>query len=429
MLAYWKQHEDYDAQRCLVLCSGDAMSGPALSTFFKGDAAVTVMDLMGYDACTLGVHEFDYGREHMAAWGNLANFPFLAANLQKADGSACNLAQPYTIVTKQGVKIGIIGLVNMHLDKLADKADGLKTIPYADALRAVVPQVRAAGAQVVIVLANVPQTELLELAKVVAALNIPLFLGGESRETAINKAGRSWVVSSGENWDAYARVMLEVTPEAGRVFVQDVHAVWLQGEKLPADKAVVDAMTAWQQKMNAMMHTVLGTSAAALGMGSTGLYNFVDDCMLESDAKADIALTNYGGLRHDLPAGQITVGDIFTVMPFDDSLYRLTLSGGALTAYLHEYDGEKNGAAGLSQQGGQYVLTKTGQPLDTNASYRVTVNNYMYEQSPLLQAADPLPTTVYADWRQPLFDWLAKHPTSADKPLDKQVDTEVRLPF
>jgi len=422
MLAYWKHNEAEELKGCLVLGCGDANSGSPLANLFKGDPVVTVMDLMGYDACALGAHDFDFGREQLDAWGKLADFPFLAANLKKADGNTFELAVPYTIVEKQGVKIGIVGLMTKNLLKLTDRAAGLKVIPYTDALISAVPAARKAGAQVVIVVAHVPQTELLDLAREVPELQIPLMLGGESHDVAINKVGRTWVVSSGQNWQSYARVTLEVTGE--RAIVQNAQVVWLQQTQPEADKGVAGAIAAWQQKMQAMMATPVGTASAVLPKGSDGLYNFVDDCMLEGDAKAQIAFTNYGSLRTDLPAGQVTVGDIYKVLPFNDSIYRVTISGAQLVGYFHEIGG-KVGMAGLRMQDGQYQLTKTGQPLDPDATYQVLVNNFMYEQSPLLQAADALPTSAFADWRQPLLEWFAKHPSSTEKPFT--ADTQPRM--
>lgn len=426
MTAYWKRNEGYDPKQCLVLGCGDANSGSAISTLFKGDPIVMVMDLMGYDACALGEHEFDYGRAQMAAWKDLADFPYLAANLKTADGGACDVAAPFAIIEKQGVKFGIIGLISKDLRELTDNAEGLKVIPYADALREAALAARKAGAQVLIVVAHVPQHELVEVAKDTQELNIPLLLGGASHEVALNKVGGAWVVSSGQNWQSYARVTLEVTAATGKVEVQQAQVVWLKQAQPELDKAVAGGVSAWQQKMDAMMNTQVGASVAGL-LRPHALYNFVDDSTLAGDPKATICLTNYGALQQDLPAGPCTIGHIFAAMPFTDSIYRVSLTGAQLVAYMHEGGNAKFGLAGLRVQNEQYTLTKTGQPLDPDATYGVLLNNYMYDNSPALQAADPLPTTVFADWRQPLYDWLAKHPTGAEKPLEKQVDVEPRM--
>jgi 2',3'-cyclic-nucleotide 2'-phosphodiesterase (5'-nucleotidase family) len=143
------------------------------------------------------------------------------------------------------------------------------------------------------------------------------------------------------------------------------------------------------------------------------------------DSKAEIALTNYGSLRQDIPPGSITRATITGVMPFSDSLLRVNLTGNQLLEYLPK-DGSI-GLAGLSLRAGQYVVAKTGQPVDHEATYRVLVNDYMYNTSPVLQAADPKPEQVYADWRQPVYDWLVLHPSSEERPVEELVDSQPRV--
>src|SRR5581483_10041487 len=131
--------------------------------------------------------------------------------------------------------------------------------------------------------------------------------------------------------------------------------------------------------------------------------------------------------RQDLQPGLLTRADLTSLLPFNDSLLRLSLSGGALLAYLPGPSDGLMGMAGLRRLNGAYVLEKTGRAIDPKKIYKVLVNNYMQETSPLLKKADPNPVEAAKDWRDPIEQWLLKHPSSPSHPLEKLVDFEPRL--
>lgn len=422
MLARWERAEKYLPRRFLVVSCGDVATGPALSTVFRGEPVIEVMNRMGYDVCVVGNHEFDFGLDNLAKWKQSAKFPFLAANLSKPDGSLSDVALPYIMYDEQGVKVAVIGLATEGVEKIANTA-GLMGLPYADTLRKWVPRVRAEGAQVVVVVAHAPMDDLVQLAKAVSDLDIPLMLGGHSHELGQIKVQNTWVVNSGEWWKGYSRIDLDYDPETGKAVVLVAKQVWLQQADAMSNARVAREIARWQRSMEAEFRVPIGYTAKGL-QRPAGVYNFILDCWLEMDSRADIALSNYGSFRQDIPPGPITKETIVGVMPFTNSLLRLTLRGDALLAYLPK-DGSI-GMAGLRCEGGRFIVAKTGQPIDPQATYRVLINDYMYNTSPLLQEADPKPERVYEDWRQPVHDWFAAHPSSESNPLDALVDVKPR---
>jgi 2',3'-cyclic-nucleotide 2'-phosphodiesterase (5'-nucleotidase family) len=249
-------------------------------------------------------------------------------------------------------------------------------------------------------------------------------LGGHSHELNQMKVQSTWVVNSGEWWKSYSRIDLDYDPETGKAIVLTAKQVWLQQANPKSDRQVAQEIARWERSLGAEFHTPLGYTASGLQQPA-GVHNFIVDCWLAMDSRADIALSNYGGFRQDIPAGPITREIIVGVMPFTNSLFRLTLTGDRLLAYLPK-DGSI-GMAGLRWQAGKFIVAKTGQPIDPQATYRVLINDYMYNTSPVLQGADPKPERVYEDWRQPVYDWLASHPSSKDKPLDALVDLQPRI--
>lgn len=118
----------------LLLDSGDFSQGSTYYTLYKGDVEVGLMNLMGYDAATLGNHEFDYGVDNLARLARKAEFPIVCANYDFTGTPLEGLINPYTIIKRNGVKIGIFG-VSPQLDGLV-MAQSCKGVKYNDPVKA-----------------------------------------------------------------------------------------------------------------------------------------------------------------------------------------------------------------------------------------------------------------------------------------------------
>lgn len=118
----------------LLLDSGDFSQGSTYYTLYKGDVEVGLMNLMGYDAATLGNHEFDYGVDNLARLARKAEFPIVCANYDFTGTPLEGLIKPYTIIKRNGVKIGIFG-VSPQLDGLV-MAQSCKGVKYNDPVKA-----------------------------------------------------------------------------------------------------------------------------------------------------------------------------------------------------------------------------------------------------------------------------------------------------
>lgn len=120
-----QQHPDL-----LYFDSGDFSQGSPFYTLFKGDVEIGLMNQMGIDAATIGNHEFDYGLENMARLFKMANFPIVCANYDFTGTVVEGLVQPYVIIKRNGVKIGVFGLAP-KLDGLVESAN-CKGVTYLD---------------------------------------------------------------------------------------------------------------------------------------------------------------------------------------------------------------------------------------------------------------------------------------------------------
>lgn len=110
----------------LLFDCGDISQGTPYYNLFQGEVEVKMMNLMGYDAMTIGNHEFDFGLENMARLFRMADFPVVCANYDVAGTVLEGLVKPYTILVRNGLKIGVFGLApKMEGLVQADKCEGI----------------------------------------------------------------------------------------------------------------------------------------------------------------------------------------------------------------------------------------------------------------------------------------------------------------
>ena len=129
-------------------------------------------------------------------------------------------------------------------------------------------------------------------------------------------------------------------------------------------------------------------------------------------------------MRQDIQPGFICRLDLTSLMPFDNSLLRIKLTGKQLTGYNPGKETLIYG--GVRKKEGHFILLDTEQPVEPDKTYRVLINSFLYNVSPELKAADPNPEQVDASWRAPIIKWLVAHPTSMEKPLETLVDRKPR---
>lgn len=168
----------------LLLDSGDFSQGSPYYTMFKGDVETELMNIMGYDAATIGNHEFDFGLENMARIFRKAKFPIVCANYDFTGTVVEGLVKPYVIIKRKGVRIGIFGL-SPKLDGLV-MASTCAGVRYSDPIKtanAVADKLKnEEKCDVVICLSHLGWDEagLNDMEMMAKTRNIDLVLGGHS---------------------------------------------------------------------------------------------------------------------------------------------------------------------------------------------------------------------------------------------------------
>ncbi|MGI8538075.1 MAG: bifunctional metallophosphatase/5'-nucleotidase [Mycobacteriales bacterium] len=405
VLATYLEREKAENPRTLILDSGDFMQGPVISSFFQGASTVDVYNAIGVDAAAVGNHEFDYGQDVLAQRVAQADFPFLAANIvDERTGAAPAGISPYVIEKMQGVKVGVIGVANPDTKSVTLPAatQGLRFLDLAEsaaAVNAAVAELRAQKVETIVVTAHQGLESATGggLAELVGQLSgeIDLVLGGHiplEFDTVINGIP---VVQSFGNTRGYSDVTLTVDRATKDVVgvVTELDATFVEGvDPDPEVQAIIDR---YQAQLGAELGQTVGEATMSILRGESGsraveseMGNFVTDAMRTHLDGVDIAVTNAGGLRADIDAGPITLEELYAVLPFNNTLVTMDLTGTQVRQVLEEGANSRFGTVQVSGLTWAYdasapfgsrvtSVTLDGTPLGPNTTHRVATNNFM----------------------------------------------------
>jgi 2',3'-cyclic-nucleotide 2'-phosphodiesterase (5'-nucleotidase family) len=409
----------------LILSGGDNWTGPAISTWFEGESTVEVMNAMGYAASAVGNHEFDFGLDGLKTRSGQAQYAYLGANIRyTADGTVpVDLGiQPYVILEVAGQKVGLIGLANVDTPATTNPGpvSGFTFAGYAETLREIVPEVRAAGADIIFVPTHACTWELAPLARDVSDLGIALFGGGHCHEKYANTIAGSVVLSGGSYFSDYAYAIFEIDPRVDEILASDYGVLPNQGGS--PHPQIVEIVSHWQAETDTELNVVIGYLETEIEQRSLEMAALITQTWLQA-YPADFALTNWGGMRDRLPAGEITIANLISVMPFDNVLVDVTLTGEQLKKVLN-YGSGNPPIGGIRRQSGVWIVDKTGEELDPGASYSLLVSDFLYaggDDYTMLVNYDPDAYNTAISWRQPVIDWIRSQGSSPDKPVDAAV--------
>ncbi|MBE3575579.1 MAG: bifunctional metallophosphatase/5'-nucleotidase, partial [Firmicutes bacterium] len=363
LATYIRSYEVRNPQGTLLVDDGDLMQGPPISTLFHGQSTIDFYNYMGYDAAAVGNHEFDWGRAVLEERAKQADFPFLAANIvDTATGQPPSFAKPYVIKGINGVKVGLIGVTTLETPTivLPDAVKGLEFIDPAQAVNSLVPKVRAEGAQVVVVLAHMGGQqaadgtitgEIADLAKQVKGVD--LILGGHTHTLVSGQVNGIPVIVPGLWGQALGVATVVYDTDAQKVISVRTNLVRTFSDEVVPDAGALALVNAYQAKTGPLMDKVIGQTTTGIMRDydhESAMGDFFADAMLAEIRKINpavqIMFTNAGGLRTDVGPGPITVGKIWEICPFDNTIVTMKLTGEQILSIL------ANKTKGMIQQSG-----------------------------------------------------------------------------
>ncbi|MXU65398.1 bifunctional metallophosphatase/5'-nucleotidase [Oceanomicrobium pacificus] len=401
------------AENPVLFDGGDQFQGTLFYTYYKGQVAAEFMNKLGYDAMTVGNHEFDDGPEVLRGFIDTVEFPVLMSNADvSGEPQLADVIQKSTIIERGGEKLGLIGLTPQDTDELASPGKNIIFTDPADAVAAEVAKLEAEGVNKIIVLSHSGYGVDQEVAEKVPQIDV--IVGGHSNTLLSNTSDRAagpYPTMVGTTAIVQAYAYGKFLGELNVTFDDDGNIVEAMGEPLIMDGNVVeDEATVARIKelagpLDEIRNKIVAESADAIDgaretcrAGECAMGNLVADAMLArvADQGVDIAIQNGGGLRASIDAGEVTMGEVLTVLPFQNTLATFQLKGADVIAALEngvsqieEGAGRFPQVAGLSfkfdaaaEPGSRIsdvMVMKDGaaSPIDPDATYGVVSNNYM----------------------------------------------------
>jgi 2',3'-cyclic-nucleotide 2'-phosphodiesterase (5'-nucleotidase family) len=377
-------------QPSLLLAAGDMIQGNPWANLFRGKSCIDVMNAMRFDAMVVGNHEFDFGPKVLKERMAQARFPVLGANVK-----GLSALKPYVIKNLQGVRIAIIGVVTPETAVATHPRNvaGLAFSTPESAVRKYLPELKR-RADIIIVLSHCGFQADRELAAKVPGIDV--IVGGHSHTKILQPelVGQTIVVQA---WE-HAKVLgvLNLRIKDGKIAGFDGTLQEISPAAGAPNCQVQDIVARYESQVDSLLQRAIGETQVDLDgehvrTGETNLGDFVADVMRQA-AGADAAIINGGTIRTGIPQGKIAVKDIYAVLPFDNYLVGISLTGAQVkaalehgVARLEEPSGSFPQVSGLtftysrSAPAGARVkdVTVGGRPLDPQREYVVATNDYL----------------------------------------------------
>lgn len=403
-----------DDPNVILLNAGDTFQGTLYFNQYEGLADLLLMNLMGYQAMTVGNHEFDRGPSTLAAFAKNARFPLLACNLDvSGEPLLKDWIKPSTVVEVGSQKVGVVGAVTDELFSISSPGPNLKLLPLVPSIQAQVDELTRQGINKIILLTHVGYDEDKALAQQIRGAD--LIVGGHSHTMlgSFGEAGltgsqgkyptvvertdgsRTLVVQAWQWGLLLGRIQLTFD-EAGVVKSYSSTPPIVIDSNVPEDPIVAGAISALQKPILAMRREIVGSTETGLKGGrdnyirESPLGNVIADAMLDAtrQAGAVAAFMNAGGIRASVEPGPISYETAYSIQPFNNTLVILDVTGQELLASLEH--GTSGGgflqvSSGFSytvdynQPAGKRVTQASvgGRPIEPAQTYRVTLNSFV----------------------------------------------------
>jgi len=373
------------APNVLTLHAGDAVQGTLYFNIFGGAAEFDFLNALGVDAMALGNHEFDRGPAQLAHMLAATHFPILAANIDAAaEPELAARVRPYVVHEIAGEKVALVGLITPLAPSIVKDVGRVRFLDPAPVLTKIIADLKARDINKVIVLSHLGYAEDLALARAVPGIDV--IVGGHSHTLLGDAAafGQLGLAPTGPyparvqgpqgtvlvvqawKWAEELGVLTVRFDPAGHVagftaaptllpgdaFILDGRPV---GTASPEHAAILTALAAsgvariypedpdmlrklapYKEKVATLQNASLGAEAAVdlIRGTATDPGPIIADAYLARIPRAQLALVGAGGIRHDILAGPVTLGDVMAVSPFNNTLVVMDITGAQLKEAL-----------------------------------------------------------------------------------------------
>jgi len=402
------------ATNSILVDGGDQFQGTLFYTYYKGKVAAEMMNKLGYDGMTVGNHEFDDGPEVLRGFMDAVSFPVLMSNadVSQEPHLAGKLAKS-AVIERGGEKLGLIGLTPQDTDELASPGPNVTFSDPVAAVQAEVDAMSAQGINKIIVLSHSGYH--VDQAVAAGTTGVDVIVGGHDNTYLSNVSDRAkgpypTMVGSTAIVQAYAYG--KFLGELNVTFDDAGDIIEASGEPISMDATVSEdggtksriaelarPLEEIRQKVVAESGAVIEGDRSVCRVMECAMGNLVADAMLDrvKDQGVSIAIANSGGLRASIDAGDVTMGEVLTVLPFQNTLSTFQVTGQTVidalengVSQVEEVKGRFPQVAGLKFAWTADVAPSEGRvsdvmvmqdgawvPIDPSATYGLVSNNYV----------------------------------------------------
>ncbi len=432
-----RRQAEKNGEPVLLMDVGDIFQGTPIGNKTQGEAVVQYFNAMGYKLVVPGNHDFDKGRKNTERLARMSDCPWLSANIiEKSTGRIPDWLTPTMMLDFQGIKIGVIGITTPSTAVMSfpENIKGLEFEPMPPVIEKYRDQLKAQGADLILLaiheglpydpkkgwerIAGRTETEtaqeqqgtygsnyshggmnLMELVNTVAGIDIAV--GGHTHrgyyDPWIDPVHHTMCFETFGNGSSVGHVILKIDRRTRELIGYERAdsrgtLITLFEDEIWPDEKIEKVLKPYRDEAEAEMGRVVGSTKVALGRGGPGanlVGNLVTDAMREY-FDADFSFQNLGGLRADLPAGDLTSRDIFSVLPFGNELVVVEMDGRMLRRVLERKVAGRSG--GICVSGVEWAFDKTrpdydrgvklligGEPWDPDRVYKVVCTNFLME--------------------------------------------------
>ena len=392
----------------LLLDAGDMFQGSLFFTEYAGGLAAEFMTKIGYDAMAVGNHEFDKGPEGLSNFLDQVEFPVLSANIDVSmEPLLADRVGKSVVLTPGDEKIGIVSVLAEDTVETSSPGDNVIFSSTVDAAQAEIDALTAEGVNKIILLTHVGLSQDKELAAALEGVDV--IIGGHSHSLLGDMDGAvdSYPVMVGDvpvvTAYAYGKYLGKFTA----TFDDEGTLTSFEGAPILIDASVAEdeatkaRLAELAGPLEEMKQTVVSETTEMIE-GSRdvcramecSMGNLITDAMLDrvADQGIEIAIENGGGIRASIDAGEVTMGEVLTVLPFQNTLSTFQVTGATFVEAL------ENGASQMEEGAGRFAqvagVTFTvdpaaepgsrisevmvgGEPIDPEKVYGVVSNNYV----------------------------------------------------
>lgn len=380
----------------IVAGTGDNTSPGVLPLVTEGRQSLDFFRAVEPDLETFGNHDFDYGRDRILDVVRESPQTWVTANVRR-NGTVFGAdagVRPWTVVQRAGERVGFLGLTDPATGSLNPNATGLEFEDPIGAARGALDALRDRGVDHLIVLSHLGAAD----EELAAELDVDVVLGGHVHSERVERIEGTLLTRPGVNGE----VVLEVDLDGRRAVTH--HEV----TDAPVHDGVADALrrrmrAADLEEVVATVEDPIDRSEETVFRGESRVGNFVADAYRWTMG-TDVGLQNSGGIRSGEPLrGEVTLADLISLVPFEESVAVAALSGAELLDTLRQADGSRvafgeadwwhahlSGARIVwdSDSGDLKRATVGGEPIDPAATYTVATTRYLFHSDHEFPAID-----------------------------------------